>query len=156
MGCGFGLFSLFLASRSSERILYGVDLSASRIQAARTAAERMHLTNVQFERADIRDYAVSGEWDGIFTLDLLHHVLPQSRLEFLKAAKDHLKPEGVLVIKDITTRPRWKMAFTWLLENIEDQTRELEGYGFEVHSRSFKDRLPYPHVVFHCKAKKDP
>jgi 2-polyprenyl-3-methyl-5-hydroxy-6-metoxy-1,4-benzoquinol methylase len=116
MGCGFGLFSLFLASRSPERVLHGVDLSGKRVQAARSAAERMRLTNVQFEQADIRDYAVSGEWDGIFTLDLLHHVVPDSRLGFLRAARAHLKPEGVLVIKDIATKPWWKMAFTWLLD----------------------------------------
>ena len=168
MGCGFGLFSLFLAMRSPERSIHGIDLSASRIDAARRCAEKMRLSNVQFEQADIRDYTVQGEWDGIFTLDLLHHVQPESRRGFLEAAKQHLREDGVLVIKDIHTRPRWKMAFTWLLDqamagpchvwyqSVENQTRELEGFGFEVRSRSFKDRLPYPHVVFHCKRRREP
>jgi len=35
MGCGFGLFSLFLAMRSPERSIHGVDLSAKRIAASR-------------------------------------------------------------------------------------------------------------------------
>ena len=163
MGCGFGLFSLFLAMRSPERILHGVDLSEKRIRAARLSAERLRLTNVQFEQADICDYAVTGEWDGIFTLDLLHHVVPASRKAFLTAAKNHLKTDGVLVIKDITTRPWWKMAFTWVLDqamagpchvwyqSVAAQTQELEDFGFAVRSRSFQDRLPYPHVVFHCR-----
>ncbi|MCA9446292.1 MAG: class I SAM-dependent methyltransferase [Candidatus Omnitrophica bacterium] len=167
MGCGFGLFSLFLAMRSPERSIYGVDLSENRIQAARRCAEKMRLDNVQFEQADICDYAVGGDWDGIFTLDLLHHVRPQSRQDFLRTARDHLKPDGVLLIKDITTRPWWKMAFTWILDqamsgpchvwyqSVENQTEELERFGFEVRSRSFKDRLPYPHVVFHCKPRKE-
>ncbi len=166
MGCGFGLFSLFLAMRSPERTLHGVDLSEKRIRAARVSAERMHLKNVQFEQADIREYAVSDKWDGVFTLDLLHHVLPQSRREFLSTVKEHLNPEGVLIIKDITTKPWWKMAFTWLLDqamagpchvwyqSVERQTEELESFGFEVRSRSFRDRLPYPHVVFHCRSSK--
>lgn len=168
MGCGFGLFSLFLAMRSPERTLFGVDLSGKRIEAARKAADRLRLTNVHFEQADIRDFAVSGEWDGIFTLDLLHHVLPQSRRDFLAAARSHLRPDGTLVIKDIATRPWWKMAFTWVLDqamagpchvwyqSVESQTEEIENHGFEVRSRSFRDRLPYPHVVFHCKPRLEP
>lgn len=168
MGCGFGLFSLFLAMRSPERMLHGVDLSGKRIEAARKAAERLRLTNVHFEQADIRDYTVTGEWDSIFTLDLLHHVRPQLRRDFLAAARAHLRPDGVLLIKDISTRPWWKMAFTWALDqamagpchvwyqSVENQTDELEKHGFEVRSRSFRDRLPYPHVVFHCKPRLEP
>lgn len=168
MGCGFGLFSLFLAMRSPERTLHGVDLSGKRIEAARKAAERLRLTNVHFEQADIRDYTVTGEWDGIFTLDLLHHVRPQLRRDFLAAARARLRPDGVLLIKDISTRPWWKMAFTWVLDqamagpchvwyqSVENQTDELENHGFEVRSRSFRDRLPYPHVVFHCKPRLEP
>lgn len=162
MGCGFGLFSLFLAIRSPERQLHGVDVSGKRIAAARTAAQRLGIENVEFEQADICDYAVTNDWDGIFTLDLLHHVEPKARMEFLRAARNHLKPEGVLVIKDITTRPFHKMAFTWLLDQVvagpcrvwyqhhDRQAEELRGLGFKTQFRQISDRLPYSHIVFRC------
>jgi 2-polyprenyl-3-methyl-5-hydroxy-6-metoxy-1,4-benzoquinol methylase len=167
MGCGFGLFSLFLAMRSPERMIHGVDISGRRIEAARKAANRLGLDNVEFECADVRDYAVQGEWDGVFTLDLLHHVPPGSRLDFLRAARAHLSPEGVLVIKDITTEPWHKMMFTWFLDlaiagpcrvwyqHHDDQAEELQRLGFETQFRRLSDRLPYPHVVFRCQANRD-
>ena len=165
MGCGFGLFSLFLAARSPRRTIHGVDISARRIEAARRAAGRLGLKNVEFEIADIREYAVQGDWDGVFTLDLLHHVSPRSRLEFLQAAKDHLNPDGVLIIKDVSTRPWRQMAFTWILDQLvtgpcrvwyqhhDDQAAELKRLGFETEFRRLSDRLPYPHVVFRCQPK---
>ena len=167
MGCGFGLFSLFLAIRCPERVIHGVDISSRRIEAARKAASRLGLGNVEFECADIRDYAVQGDWDGVFTLDLLHHVPPSSRLDFLRAARAHLSPEGVLIIKDITTTPWHKMVFTWLLDlsiagpcrvwyqHHDDQAAELESLGFETQFRRLSDRLPYPHVVFRCQVNRE-
>jgi 2-polyprenyl-3-methyl-5-hydroxy-6-metoxy-1,4-benzoquinol methylase len=167
MGCGFGLFSLFLALRSPERRLFGVDLSARRIEAARGAAKRLGLENVRFETADVRDYRVEGDWDGIFTLDLLHHVPPSSRRDFLKICRERLVEAGVLVIKDVTTRPRWKAAFTWVLDQLvggpcrvwyqdhEAQASELREFGFRVDYRRLSDRLPYPHVVFRCQPEEE-
>lgn len=167
MGCGFGLFSLFLASRSPERKLYGVDLSGRRIEAARKAAKKLGLENASFEQADLRDFTVKDEWDGIFTLDLLHHVEPNARLDFLKAARAHLHSEGALVIKDITTRPWMKMAFTWILDQAvagpcrvwyqhhDRQAEELRSLGFETQFRQISDRLPYSHIVFRCTPSKD-
>ena len=45
MGCGFGIFSLFLASEKRGRTLVGIDSSQRRINAAQGAAKKLGIDN---------------------------------------------------------------------------------------------------------------
>jgi hypothetical protein len=65
-------------------------------------------------------------------------------------------------VKDVDTRPRYKMAFTWLLDyamtggerpeywSSADLTRELRDTGFSVIRYAMIDVMPYPHVCYAC------
>lgn len=95
IGCGKGEFSQRLAQRS-ERVL-ALDLSPEMIRIAR--ARSAHLTNVEFQIADVMPYDLPREgFDCIATIATLHHLPLREALLKMKAA---LKPGGVLLILDL-------------------------------------------------------
>jgi SAM-dependent methyltransferase len=74
-----------------------VDLSPEMIRLARTHSK--HLSNVEFQLTDIRDYALAMEsFDCIASIATLHHLPYREMLLKMKAA---LKPGGVLLILDL-------------------------------------------------------
>ena len=59
---------------------------------------------------------MEGEFDAVLMMDLLHHIPDDSKRQLLDAVLRRLAPDGVLIIKDVTRRPWWKMAFTWVFD----------------------------------------
>jgi tRNA/tmRNA/rRNA uracil-C5-methylase (TrmA/RlmC/RlmD family) len=55
LGCGFGLFSLYMAACKPNTQVIGLDMNARRLQIAQQAAERLGITNISFQRQDLRD-----------------------------------------------------------------------------------------------------
>lgn len=163
VGCGFGLFGCYFALRHPRLNYVGYDLNAARIDMARRAAERLALTNVRFDVADARALSLNDQFDAILTLDLLHHIDPDSRRGLLKMFRAHLRPGGRLVVKDVTRRPFHAMAFTWLLDVLmtrsfdmwymseADFVRDLGDAAWSVEMYPIADWLPYPHIVYLCQ-----
>lgn len=164
VGCGFGLFSLYFAGSGRERHLTGFDLNASRIDTARRAANYLGLSNVKFACADARTYMPEQTFDAIYALDLLHH-LPQAMVpEFIERLHQRLRPSGVLVLKDVNSRPAYKRWFTLALDRLMVGFREpirywpteemvclLRRTGFQVYTHTIRDILPYPHQMYICR-----
>ena len=168
LGCGFGLFSLYYATLEPARQLTGVDLSESRIRAARASAERLGRHNVRYECSDVRKWGTEDPYDAIYMLDLIHHLPEREVLTFLESVRNRLRPGGMLVIKEVSNRPRYKMWFTLLLDRLmvgnepihywpPEQLMELLGkLGFDVKRHQMKDFLPYPHVLYLCRLEPQP
>lgn len=108
-GCGHGAVALYLAMTSPDRHVTGVDVDGEKLTHARAAAGAAHLA-VEFEEVK-PDYRPSGEWDAITIVDVLYLLGRQRAFDFIDAAVDALGPGGVLVIKEIDVRPRWKFWF---------------------------------------------
>lgn len=164
VGCGFGLFSLYYAAIEPRRVLRGVDISGHRISVARRAAARLRLANVVYQQADARDIGTDERFAGIYMLDIIHHIPPESVPSLLRTLRQCLEPGARLLLKDVDTRPPFKRWFTWWLDRImaprspvnywsaERLTRVLETSGFAVFRHSMVDFLPYPHVLYICEA----
>ena len=95
IGCGKGEFSQRLAQRS-ERVL-ALDLSPEMIRIARARSD--HLTNIEFQIADVMSYDLTPEgFDCIASIATLHHLPLRQALLKMKAA---VKPGGVLLVLDL-------------------------------------------------------
>lgn len=164
VGCGFGLFSLFFASLEKERRFLSFDISELRIQTARKTARRLNLQNrVRFRCRNVLDYEFDRPVDCAYMLDLIHHIPSDIAPEILQKCYDILPPGGILIIKDVDSRPFYKMAFTWLLDKVVDYrapvhywsreslTELLRQKGFTVHIHQLIDIMPYPHVLYICR-----
>lgn len=166
IGCGFGLFSLYYAATAPGRLVRGLDLSARRIAMARRAAERLALDNVVYEVGDARHFKGDTEVAAAYMLDIVHHVPPAAVPPLLGQLRRALAPGGLLLVKDVDTRPALKRWFTWTLDRLmapgtpvrywsaDELTAALERAGFGVRRHLMVDVLPYPHVLYICEARR--
>jgi 2-polyprenyl-3-methyl-5-hydroxy-6-metoxy-1,4-benzoquinol methylase len=160
IGCGFGLFSLYYGISASDRKITGFDLSERRIKEAQGVARKLNVTNANFLCQDAADFTFTEQYDAVVTLDLLHHVSPDVAERLIFRAYDALSPGGVLLIKDVDTRPLYKVYFTYVLDKLMMPTAPVHyrsalawkdvicQAGFtQVLSYPLNDYLPYPHVL---------
>lgn len=162
MGCGFGLFSLFFAITHPNASFVGVDISKDRIQIGKRSAQQLGVPNIEFICNDARNMGQSiGRFDTILTLDLMHHIPPSDGNRVAVAVyNDLLFPKGRFIIKDVTTRPRGMLYFTFLLDlamnpqasffyrNTEAWIEILQEIGFaRIEKHYLWDILPYPHIL---------
>jgi SAM-dependent methyltransferase len=164
IGCGFGLFSLYYAATGPARRLRGIDLDARRIALARRAAARLGLANAGYEVGDARDFTADAPVAAAYMLDIVHHVPPATVPPLLRELRRALPAGAPLLVKDVDTRPAPKRWFTWALDramapstpvhywSAEALTAALEAEGFEVRRHLMVDVLPYPHVLYVCRA----
>src|SRR5438128_86916 len=159
IGCGFGLFSLYYAATAPKRFVRGIDVSARRIAVARRAAGRLSIANVAYEEGDAREFKGDGEFAAAYMLDIVHHIPPATVPPLLRALRRSLGRDGVLLVKDVDSRPAPKRWFTWALDkavapsvpvsywSADALTAALEASGFRVRRHLMVDLLPYPHIL---------
>jgi 2-polyprenyl-3-methyl-5-hydroxy-6-metoxy-1,4-benzoquinol methylase len=163
-GCGFGLFSLYFACCEKERRLHSFDLNSDRIRQARESSSLLGLDGqIEFEDCNILDFEFKQKVDAIVLLDLLHHIPTSAVPDLIGHFYKTIADDGVVLIKDIESKPWYKVAFTWILDKAMDpktpvnyyskteMTEMLEGHGFDVKSHQMLDILPYPHILYICR-----
>ena len=165
VGCGFGLFSLYYALQEATRRITSIDIDDKRIGMAHAAALSLGLREQTcFEVQSAEALSVeSGSYDAAYMLDLIHHVSRAGHAGLIQSIYDALCPGGILILKDVETRPWWKVLFTWALDMImspqhpphyvepDSMRRLLEETGFDVKIHPVHDVLPYPHILYVCR-----
>ena len=162
VGCGFGLFAAYFGQTQPARSIVGIDPDARRIELARRVAGRLDLPAHRFHVGDVRDAPLEpdGPFDAAYVLDVMHHIPAEDQRAVLERLRDLLVPGGMLLMKDITTEPRFGLLFTEVLDRAmvgfkeplayrhhKDWGRILQELGFRVRIVRVPDVLPYPHVV---------
>jgi 2-polyprenyl-3-methyl-5-hydroxy-6-metoxy-1,4-benzoquinol methylase len=162
IGCGFGLFSLYYASTGPGRLVRGIDLNPRRIGMARRAATRLGLENVVYEELDARHFKGDSPVSAAYMLDIVHHLPDDAVPSLLRELHRAIAPGGLLMVKDVDTRPAPKRWFTWTLDKLmnprapvrywssEELTGALGDVGFTVRHHLMVDVLPYPHILYVC------
>jgi 2-polyprenyl-3-methyl-5-hydroxy-6-metoxy-1,4-benzoquinol methylase len=106
VGCGHGLFSGYLARRSPGLQVHGMDIDADKIAVARASAS-LARGRLDFEVGDSGSVP-AGPWDAVVLVDVLYLLDEAAQRKLLESCAAALAPGGVLVVKDMATRPRWK------------------------------------------------
>jgi len=164
LGCGFGLFSLYIAARKPDAQVIGIDINAKRLNVARVAAQKLGITNVAYERGDLREWRPEQRIAGAYALDVFHHIPVASGDALLRDLFARLEPGGRFLLKDIDTQPRTMLWFTYILDLLmaprDDFNyrsagvwqREICAAGFaSVYTHDLWDWLPYPHILLICE-----
>ncbi len=163
LGCGFGLFSLFMAARKPNTHVVGLDISAARLEIAREAARKLGLSNVTYLQRDLRTWHPDQTIAGAYALDIFHHLPPENGNRLLAELFACIEPGGRFLLKDIDTMPRGMLWFTYLLDVLMSPRddfhyrsagawlRQLRDSGFApIHLHYLWDILPYPHILLIC------
>ncbi|SOD97880.1 class I SAM-dependent methyltransferase [Blastococcus haudaquaticus] len=116
IGCGHGLFSAYAARRSPGLQVLGVDIDAEKIAVAAASAP---VDGGRLEFAVGRSGSVpAGPWDAVVLVDVLYLLDTASQRALLESAAAALAPGGLLVVKDMATRPRWKARWNAVQESL--------------------------------------
>ena len=160
VGCGFGLFAAYFGQTQPRRRIVGVDPNGRRVRLARQLAADLGLREHTFVEGDVRRAPLKGPFDAAYVLDVMHHLPYDDQPRVLEQLRALLVPGGMLLVKDITTEPRFGLMFTQALDRLMVGWREplayrhhrewgamLTGLGFSVRMVRVPDILPYPHIV---------
>lgn len=157
LGCGNGLFSHYLAMKSSRRFVTGVDLSFHRIKVAKSTAQ--DVKNINFYREDVNKFKLA-PCDCIIFSDFLHHLSYREQENLIQQSSTNLKKGGVLIIKEIDTRPKWKFIISFILDSLlnfgsklyhrsSNEFKELlTRYGFMVEIIPMHRLLPLTNIIY--------
>ena len=94
LGCGVGNYALYLASQGFQ--VTGIDISKTAIEIAQEKAQKLKV-DCNFVVADVfgelSDIGIN--FDFIYDWELLHHIFPEKRKNFLKNVHNLLNPGGI-------------------------------------------------------------
>ena len=169
LGSGYGLVSALTALRRKGAIL-GIEASPSRLAIARQATTES-IPNVSFQHGDIAQVSLPPS-DASLLIDVLCLFADDVQAHVLAICANALRPDGVLLIKDNTTIPRWKHRYTHLEERVklwlgtygvrarmQPNYRASEAWrqlitnaNLRIEEECFiKAIAPYPGVIYLCR-----
>lgn len=136
-GCGHGAFASWLAMGSRDREVVGVDVAPDKIEAAGNAARAAAsagLPAALFFRIGPGQLP-PGPWDAVAFVDVLYLLPPDQQERVLTMAARALVPDGVLLVKEVGDRPRWKALWNRIQETLAVRVlRITEGDGLRFLS----------------------
>lgn len=168
LGSGIGLFDIYAAHHRPDVRFIGIDIDAKRIRMATAAAARFGVSNVEFIHGDVATALPDLAPDVVITLDVLHHLSPEGQERVLGWIAAHLRPGGMLFIKDISTHVPWKVTFTRVLDDLmtrwepthyfspESMRARLTALGFDTTTFHLWDYLPFPHIIYVARRRSPP
>lgn len=111
LGCGFGLFAIWLYYKSTKREITALDWQEKRIALARKVCENNSL-RIKFVCADFNN-APFEAYDVLVIIDVLYLLPYDAQKELLEKCFAALNAGGRIVIKDMDVAPRLK--YLWCL-----------------------------------------
>jgi 2-polyprenyl-3-methyl-5-hydroxy-6-metoxy-1,4-benzoquinol methylase len=105
VGCGHGLLVNLLSRDPSRRGLKicGIDHDSAKIETARRTA----LPGVEFSTRALDDFP-EASFDAVSIFDVLYTVRREAWSGILEESSRVLRPGGLLIVKEVVDRPRWK------------------------------------------------
>lgn len=166
LGCGNGLFPNILKLKSTNREITGFDLDYKKIRIAKkTEKDR---SGIKFQTGNVVKMNYP-EGDIISLIDVLYLIPFEAQEIILKKCHSALKRGGILIIKEMDTKPAWKYWFNLIQETVavkiigltlgekfyfrkkDEYLRILRDTGFKVKPIRLDKGYWYPHIIYVCE-----
>lgn len=138
IGCGHGVFTTYLAITSTARRMVGIDIDADKIAQATGVISRLGPgeADLRFETVPSGTVPrIEGGWRSIVFADVLYLLGRDRRQALLADCVDALAPGGLLVIKEVDTRPFLKAGLAQVQELLATKVlRITDGHTLEFAS----------------------
>lgn len=159
LGCGYGIFSNYLALCSSKRKIIGVDTDFLKLKFADRG-----ISNASFSVGDATKMKLN-DLNCIILHDVLHHLDSfEQQKKLIGDCKNMLSKKGMLLIVEVDKSPLWKLALGRMTDFMlykgqpvyylykKEITRLLSEY-FGKNKVSSERLLsnPFPQVAYICK-----
>ena len=162
LGCGEGGLANYLAFRSQDRKILGIDLTRERIQLAKKTV--MEGSRVKFIRGDALKVSLQSA-DCYLLVDVLHHIIFSKQEGLLKELSQKMDKNSLLVIKEVDDSKFLQFWFGHIIEKILYQkevisTRSTKEWlklfnllGLSCRIGSGNLLFPDSTILFVCKKK---
>jgi 2-polyprenyl-3-methyl-5-hydroxy-6-metoxy-1,4-benzoquinol methylase len=146
LGCGHGLLALRAILQNPSRQVLGLDHDQERIRVAKAAT--VDLSNLNFKvgtfpgltSATPQDpeviQALAQGFHGIAIIDAMHYFNYPAQAQILKAAFDHLKPGGILLIREVEPHSGIISSWNRLYEKIATGIGFTQSQNSQLYFRS--------------------
>ena len=113
IGCGCGSLIGMLASFKILRGAAGLDTDPGAIAEAnlmaKSISQKVNCQNIEFFNLSLNEFAKTDrKFSVVLMIDVIHHIHPEKQKEFINLAMRFLRPNGLLIYKDMCQKPSWK------------------------------------------------
>jgi len=167
IGCGSGLWLTYLSLERPDLRLEGVDPDPRKLAIAQST----DVPDLMLHQGSALDIPESA-FDCITIVDVLYLLPANDKRSVLRACREALRPGGVLIVKEIDVRPRWKFwpaaaeEFIAVLlvnltegdrlhfQSLEDLGADFADAGFvNIFSERVDRGYAHPHVMVRGRRK---
>jgi 2-polyprenyl-3-methyl-5-hydroxy-6-metoxy-1,4-benzoquinol methylase len=148
LGCGYGVYSYFLALRHPYLYILGIDPSGERIERAQNVFLKPE--NLEFRQGRINELG-EAVFDAIILTDVIYYLSEEQQSELIKLCQEKLKNDGVLIIKTMSKDDHFKYLLMTFIAKINTIIARLAGLlpKFKAFSRNtFGERTILP-IFYH-------
>lgn len=130
LGCGLGLFGLWLRSHQIDAPYVGCDLGGWKIDAGRNVAAKLGFSNIQLHEGDLLEFPLMPE-DMICAFDILHYFPENLQSRLIHRLAEAARNGSVILIRNGMKGCGWRSYVTL----IEEWWTRLSGWihGGEIH-----------------------
>lgn len=115
VGCGYGLWSFYLAKSFPDMNILGIDPDQHKIDVARKIVDTNGLENVHFQVGRAQDMTLPS-CTTITMVDILYLVPYVDQTTILTHVINQLQTGGRFLLKEMSLQPRWKYIWNWIEE----------------------------------------
>lgn len=160
VGCGYGVTSIYFALKNKNRQIVGSELDSKRVKIAKKNSR--DIKNLTFKKANLIDNE-KVKFDCIVAIDLLHHISDLEKQKFISKAKEILKNDGTLIIKDIDKKPFLKYFWNYFHDLLMTKFSRLYFFSskdfenlliknnFKIIKKGKFKSFFYPHIFYVCQ-----
>jgi SAM-dependent methyltransferase len=152
LGCGLGLFALWLREHGCQEPFFGCDLGKWKIEAGMRAAQHLGLQNIEFLHQDMVQTPLMNA-SAICAFDVLHYLSIEEQKKLVRSMAAAARSGAVVLIRTGVRGFGWRSIVT----SIEEQWTRVTGWisGGEANFPFLKD-LIFAFEEEGCSVKAEP
>ena len=148
LGSGEGRMETQIAARVGQ--VLGVEICEAAVKKAIARAKSVNLINLFFQVGDIRNLEMPpNSFDAVLALGILHHLSESSIKNILRNSRSWLKPGGVFLSIDPSSR-RFVKVLKWLVVKVYEKYHSPEERELKVENvlNTFRE-IEFSRITLH-------
>ena len=160
IGCGNGMYAIYLFLKNNKRSITGIDNNKKRINYANKVSR--NIKQLKFKYLDLNKEYKLDKYNCYLINDVLHHISDKSKVKLLKKVYMNMRKNDILVIKDMHYMNKIKFILNYINDKIMTLGSKLyfieshillellKKLGFKVSYKKIDGYL-FPHIIFICR-----